>query len=223
VDGVTGLVWLTKGEHRTLRAVMDRLIPGAGAAGAADYVDRLLGAFSFDPPRIFAGGPFSGRHGGEAGFDQWLELGPVEEIAWRIRIEGTQDLPDRTFNGPVVGWQDRYRAALATLGEDLAEQSEEARGGFGLVLAQGDAFERRARHNLPRSPLRLPLKPRKERQERSRRPEAIAKVEVIRPGIVEVDGALHQPHLEDPSVVIEGILSIASQRRDVVKPQQHQY
>jgi hypothetical protein len=125
VDGVTGLVWLSKGEHRTLRAVMDRLIPGAGAAGAADYVDRLLGAFSFDPPRIFAGGPFSGRHGGEAGFDQWLELGPVEEIAWRIRIEGTQDRPDRTFNGPVVGWQDRYRAALATLGEDLAEQSED--------------------------------------------------------------------------------------------------
>ena len=40
--------------------------PGAGAAGAADYVDRLLGAFTFDPPRIFAGGPFSGRFGGEA-------------------------------------------------------------------------------------------------------------------------------------------------------------
>jgi hypothetical protein len=125
VDGVTRPVWLTQVEHRTLRAVMDRLIPGAGEAGAADYVDRLLGAFSFDPPRIWAGGPFSGRHGGEAGFEQWLELGPVEEIAWRIRIEGTKDRPDRSFNGPAVGWQDRYRAALSTLGADFAEQPDE--------------------------------------------------------------------------------------------------
>ena len=54
---------------------MDLLIPGdewgpgAGEAGAADYVDRLLGAFAFDPPRIWAGGPYSGRHGGAPGFD----------------------------------------------------------------------------------------------------------------------------------------------------------
>jgi hypothetical protein len=119
---------LTDDEHRTLRAVMDRLIPGdewgpgAGEAGAADYVDLLLGAFSFDPPRIWAGGPFSGRHGGEPGFDRWLELGPVEELAWRIRIEGTRGEPERTFNGEVVGWQDRYRAVLAALGPDLADQ-----------------------------------------------------------------------------------------------------
>jgi hypothetical protein len=121
-------VFLTDAEHRTLRAVMDRLIPGdewgpgAGAAGAADYVDLLLGAFSFDPPRIWAGGPFSGRHGGEPGFDRWLELGPTEELAWRIRIEGTQDRPERMFNGPVAGWQERYRRILATLGTDLADQ-----------------------------------------------------------------------------------------------------
>ncbi len=73
--------------------------------GGADYVDQLLGAFSFDPPRIWAGGPFSGRHGGEAGFDQWLELGALEELAWRTRIEGSQGRPEREFNGPVVGWQ----------------------------------------------------------------------------------------------------------------------
>jgi len=120
--------FLTEAEHRTLRAAMDRLIPGdewgpgAGEAGAADYVDRLLGAFSFDPPRIWAGGPYSGRHGGAPGFERWLELGPVEELAWRIRIEGTQGDPRREFNGAVIGWQDRYRSILATLGEDLADQ-----------------------------------------------------------------------------------------------------
>src|SRR4051812_1055691 len=110
---------------------MDRLIPGdewgpgAGTAGAADYVDLLLGAFSFDPPRIWAGGPFSGRHGGDAGFDRWLELSPMEELAWRIRIEGSGNDPARTFNGPVTGWQERYRTVLTALGADLADQPPE--------------------------------------------------------------------------------------------------
>jgi hypothetical protein len=125
VDGVSVHVWLNEVEHRTLQAVMNRLIPGAGDAGAADYVDQLLGAFSFDPPHIWAGGPYSGRHGGDAGFERWLELGPVEELAWRIRIEGTKDDPERMFNGPVPGWQDRYRVSLASLGADFADQSIE--------------------------------------------------------------------------------------------------
>ncbi len=120
-------VWLTADEHRTLTAVFDRLLPddgvcpGAGQAGGADYVDGLLGAFSFDPPRLFAGGPFSGRKGGEAGFDRWLEIGALEELAWRTRIEGSQGRPEREFNGPVTGWQEQYRAGLAALGADFAE------------------------------------------------------------------------------------------------------
>ena len=63
-------VWLTGAEHRTVTALFDLLVPadgvspGAGECGGADYVDQLLGAFTFDPPRIWAGGPFSGRHGG---------------------------------------------------------------------------------------------------------------------------------------------------------------
>jgi len=122
---VTG--WLTEGEHRTVAAALDRTVPndgvspGAGEAGGADYVDGLLGAFGFDPPHIWAGGPFSGRHGGEPGFDRWLALSPVEELAWRIRIEGTAGLAEREFNGPVVGWQDTYRTGLAALGDDFAD------------------------------------------------------------------------------------------------------
>ena len=84
-------------------------------------MDLLLGAFSFDPPRIWAGGPFSGRHGGEASFGHWLELGRVEELAWRMRIEGSQGRPEREFNGPVVGWQEQYRTGLAQLGSDFAD------------------------------------------------------------------------------------------------------
>jgi len=119
--------FLTDAEHRTLSAVCDRLVPpfrehpGAAALGVADYIDTLLAAFTFDPPRIWAGGPYSGRAGGEPGFEEFLPLSPLEELAWRIRIEGTRGDPAREFNGPVVGWQQRYREGLAALGADFAD------------------------------------------------------------------------------------------------------
>jgi hypothetical protein len=86
-----------------------------------DYIDRLLGAFSFEPPRIWAAGPYSGRHGGDAGFDDFLPLSPLEELAWRIRIEGSLGEPEREFNGPVIGLQERYREGLAALGPEFAD------------------------------------------------------------------------------------------------------
>ncbi len=126
--------WLTPDEYRQLTAVVDRMIPaddqpGAVEAGVADYIDGLLGAFSFDPPRIWAGGPFSGRSGGEAGFVDFHRLTPLDELAWRTRIEGSRGLPEREFNGPVVGLQERYREGLAALGERFAEsdRDEQAR------------------------------------------------------------------------------------------------
>ncbi|GMU78693.1 MAG: hypothetical protein AMXMBFR46_14880 [Acidimicrobiia bacterium] len=124
-------VWLTEEEHRVLSAVVDRLIPplgahpGAAALGVADYVDTLLGAFTFDPPRIWAGGPYSGRAGGAAQFSEFLALSRVEELAWRTRIEGSQGDPAREHNGPVAGWQQQYRDGLAALGGDFADQSGE--------------------------------------------------------------------------------------------------
>ncbi|MEJ7584664.1 MAG: hypothetical protein WKF43_11405, partial [Acidimicrobiales bacterium] len=138
-------IWLTDVEHRVLAAALDRVLPadadspGAGSAGGADYVDLLLGAFSFDPPRIWAGGPFSGRHGGTGRFDQWLDLGPTEELAWRMRIEGSLGRTEREFNGPVIGWQARYRTGLGQLGVDFAEQpvdEQDAR----LASRTDDAF-----------------------------------------------------------------------------------
>jgi gluconate 2-dehydrogenase gamma chain len=101
-----------------VEAALDRLIPpddegapGARAAGAADYIDGLLGAFLVDPPRIWAGGPFSGRHGGEAGFEHFLPLGRMEEWAWRTRIDELQT---------------RYREGLERLGADFAEAGPDA-------------------------------------------------------------------------------------------------
>lgn len=120
--------FLTETEYRTLSAACDRLVPpldehpGATALGVADYVDTLLGAFSYDPPRIWAGGPYSGRTGGEPRFGEFVALNPLEELAWRTRIEGSRGDPAREFNGPVVGWQEQYRAGLAALGSDFADQ-----------------------------------------------------------------------------------------------------
>jgi len=98
---------------------------GAGAeeAGVADYIDTLLGAFSFDPPRIWAGGPTSGRNGGSATFARFHRLTALDELAWRTRIEGSQGIAEREFNGPVTGLQQRYREGLAQLGDDFCDLS----------------------------------------------------------------------------------------------------
>jgi hypothetical protein len=112
--------WLPLAEYETLRALVDVVIPqdedpGAVFAGVTDYIDFLLGAFTIDPPRIHAAGPFSGRLGGEANFGVYLPLSRVQEIAWRTTIEGSQGIAEREFNGPVVGWQELYLKGLAYL------------------------------------------------------------------------------------------------------------
>lgn len=93
--------------------------PGATELGVADYIDGMLGAFLVDPPRIYAGGPFSGRFGGVARFAHFTPLGRLEELAWRTRIEGSRGIAAREFNGPVLGWQELYAVGIAALGPDF--------------------------------------------------------------------------------------------------------
>jgi hypothetical protein len=119
-------IWLTEDEYRILCAVCDRLVPadetpGAVAVGAPDYIDGLLGAFLVDPPRIWAGGPTSGRYGGEANFANFHRLSPLDELAWRMRIEGSRGIVAREFNGPVEGLQAKYRDGLAALGVEFCD------------------------------------------------------------------------------------------------------
>ncbi len=114
-------------ERVILEAAADRLVPstadghpGARALGVVDYIDGLLDAFAIDPPRIWAGGPYSGRAGGAASFGAFMTLSPLEELAWRTRIEGSQGIPERERMGPIVGWQTQYRDGIAALGTDFA-------------------------------------------------------------------------------------------------------
>jgi Gluconate 2-dehydrogenase subunit 3 len=117
--------FLTQDEYDVVSCIADRMLPpdddfvGGGAAGTAEYVDRTLGAFTFEPPRIWAGGPFSGRFGGPASFDRFIPLSRVEQLAWRTRIEGSRGIADREWNGPVRGWQEIYRDGIAALGADF--------------------------------------------------------------------------------------------------------
>ena len=141
--------WFTDEQYLVVEAACDRLIPaygdhpGARALGVADYIDALLGAFTVDPPRIWAGGPFSGRFGGAGAFDRFLPLSSLEDLAWRTRIEGSRGRAEREFNGPVVGWQEEYRGGIAALGADFArlppqeqEQRIDALPAFKALLYQ---------------------------------------------------------------------------------------
>jgi hypothetical protein len=116
--------FLDAAQMRTLRALCERFIPGppedpdpgAREAGAAEYIDLLLGAFERQPAPLFAGGPFSLREeGGHNHFADFLALDALEERVWRTRIEGSRGLAEREWNGPVVGWQERYVRGLALL------------------------------------------------------------------------------------------------------------
>ena len=153
--------------ERLIPADADRRIPGARRLGVADYVDGLLGAFTFDPPRICAGGPFSGRAGGDASFDRVpARCRALEELAWRTRIEGSQGVPEREFNGPVAGWQEHYRDGIAALGADFAD-------------VDGDEQDRRldAQPELPRAALRARVRGRvrRARVRRQPRPRGLAR------------------------------------------------
>lgn len=125
------LYFLTDHEHAVVARCADRLVPphgefvGGSAAGVADYVDLTLGAFAFDPPRIWAGGPFSGRFGGDAAFGAFIALSRVEELAWRTRIEGSRGISEREWNGPVRGWQEVYREGIEKLGDGFLDAADE--------------------------------------------------------------------------------------------------
>ncbi len=117
-------------QYAIVQAACARLIPtdqdpGATEAGVVDFIDGFLGAFASDPPLIWAGGPFSGRFGGDPRFATFHRLNARDELAWRTRIEGSLGIPERERLGPVVGLQEQYRAGIAALGDDFVQVSPE--------------------------------------------------------------------------------------------------
>lgn len=134
--------FLTDAERATLSGLVDRLIPGDFAPGAAEAeadaaIDAFLAAFMTDPPLIYAGGPFSDRAGApDNDFERFIPLDAYEAQAWRTVIEGSQGLPEREFNGPVKGMQAIYREGLEHLDERATQLATGALpAGIGDILA----------------------------------------------------------------------------------------
>lgn len=109
-------------QFKIIESLMSRIIPegetpGAKSAGSAWYLDKFLGAFNVEPPLIYAGGPYSGRFGGEANFQNFIPLNRIEELTWRIIIEGSKGIPEREFNGAVKGLQEIYNDGIEVVEE----------------------------------------------------------------------------------------------------------
>jgi hypothetical protein len=127
--------FFSEAERRALGALADRFLPpddlpGGAALGAVEYIESLLTAFDSDPPRIFAGGPFSGRRPfADADgapktrspideFARFLPLTRAQDAAWRLRLYGSAGVPGGGPNDhvlpPVVGLRDVIRGGLVT-------------------------------------------------------------------------------------------------------------
>jgi len=120
-DDAEVAAFLNAHQRETLRAAAARIVPsdgtpGAVEAGVVDYMEQLLTAFEYDPPRIYAGGPFSGRQPyGDYGtgqqsddfpanaFERFVPLTRTQEIAWRIRFYGSDVVDGGDFNDAALG------------------------------------------------------------------------------------------------------------------------
>ena len=131
--------FFTGREHATLAAYVDRIIPpdhdpGAAALGVPRYIETLLTAFDARVPRIYAGGPFSGRtpfpdnDTGTPGrrrpknaFKHFLPLTRLQEIGWRAELFGSAAVPEVAVldgqNGgtALMGLRQVYRTGLAMI------------------------------------------------------------------------------------------------------------
>ena len=94
----TSYRYLSPHQAAVLDAATSRLIPGPGddpgettpgahEANVVRYIDVMLGAFSFSPPKVHAGGPWSNRAGGSEDFmANFVPLDRAQTYAWQQRI-----------------------------------------------------------------------------------------------------------------------------------------
>src|SRR5438309_10342654 len=65
--------------------------PGAREANVVRYIDTMLGAFTFHPARIHAGGPYSDRAGGgKDDMARFVPLPRMRKLGWERRINAYQ-------------------------------------------------------------------------------------------------------------------------------------
>jgi hypothetical protein len=98
-----GRGFFSDAELSVLALLAERILPGAGASGAIDYIEGLLTAFEVDPPRIHAGMLGQG--------EPFLPLDRIQEHAWRLRLYGSDEVEYRNESvlGPVRGLRPSMR------------------------------------------------------------------------------------------------------------------
>lgn len=143
--------FLTAEERQGLAVLADYVLPpddqpGGAALGAVEYVEALLTALEYDPPRLLADGPFSDRNPiplpdgspsnvyPDNSFRNFLPLTREQQLSWRLLLYGSAGVPGGGPNdgllGPVLGFRDLCREGLA-----------QARQLAGRPLAELDAGE----------------------------------------------------------------------------------
>src|SRR5262245_38450160 len=138
--------FFTAQERATLTTYVDRIIPPDADPGAADlgvprYIERLLTVFDGKVPKLFAGGPYSGRtplpnyKNGTPGhrrpknsFKHFVEPTRLQRLRWRADVLGSAAEPavaalDAQHGGvPLTGLRDVYRKSLAMI-DAVAQQN----------------------------------------------------------------------------------------------------
>ena len=172
--------FFTARERRTLEALAESILPedadpGATRLRVARYVERLLTAFDYRAPRLYAGGPFSGRQPfidyerGEPSrrrpkndFKRFVPPTRLQALYWRWQVHGTAGLSaadqalvaplDAQLGGPLPGLREVYRDGLARL--DALSRTQEGGAFLDLDAAARGRVRDTARATFPASPRR---------------------------------------------------------------------
>src|SRR5882762_9263038 len=84
----------------------------------AGYLETLLSAFDQDPPSIYAGGPYSDRHGSaQNNFKEFLPLSRYQRLEWKLRLGGPAALKDE----PGIFLSDEFKKSYVGLHQVVME------------------------------------------------------------------------------------------------------
>jgi Gluconate 2-dehydrogenase subunit 3 len=96
--------------------------PGAREANVVRYIDTMLATFTFHPPRIHAGGPFSNRAGAPRDdMARFIKLPRIRRLGWEKRLKqfhvayrkGVKELDSLAGGGFASAPPDQQDGALA--------------------------------------------------------------------------------------------------------------
>lgn len=104
------LDFFTPLERIALGDLCDTIFQDATQLGVVQYIETLLTAFDSDPPKIYAGGPYSGRGQDPSStdtslnrFQDFIPLNRYQEAAWRLYLYGDSGVSGGTPNARLVG------------------------------------------------------------------------------------------------------------------------